>query len=131
MYDEIANITKGRPSLMGFFIGGLAQDSFSREAGSGPFVNRIKSWAFFLMKGGRHFEGGCGGQEERMELPTVYYMGLGLASMFTYHYWDKHLRKQKCRRCGQKVKRTGHYYCYPCFTERAREEAIRYVDQGL
>jgi hypothetical protein len=51
MYKRIDSITKGRPSLMGFFIGGLAQDSFSREAEGGFFVSRIKSWAFCL-KGG-------------------------------------------------------------------------------
>ena len=54
--NKIDSITKGRPSLMGFFIGGLAQDSFSREAGSGFFVNRIKSWAFLYgdLKGKRN-----------------------------------------------------------------------------
>ena len=68
-----------------------------------------------------------------MELPTVYYLGLGLLSMGAYHYWDKYLRKQKCRRCGRRVKRTGHYYCYPCFIEKAleKEVVIQNVDKGL
>ena len=67
-----------------------------------------------------------------MELPTVYYLGLGLASMFTYHFWDKYLHQVHCQRCGQKVKRTGHYYCYPCFMEKAREkEVIQNVNKSL
>jgi hypothetical protein len=48
---EIDIITKGRPSLMGFFIVGLALDSSSRKTGGVFFVNRIKSRAFFLEGG--------------------------------------------------------------------------------
>jgi len=51
MYDEVAKTTKGCPGLTGFFIGGLARDSFSREAEGGFFVGRSKSRAFCL-KGG-------------------------------------------------------------------------------
>jgi hypothetical protein len=30
------------------------------------------------------------------------------------------------------VKRTGHYYCYPCFMEKAREkEVIQNVNKSL
>ena len=40
--------TSGCPGLTGFFIGGVARDSFSREAEGGFEVGRCKSRAFFL-----------------------------------------------------------------------------------
>jgi hypothetical protein len=75
---------------------------------------------------------GCAQEGEvEMELPSIVYLGAGLAMMGGYHLWDKNFRKRRCIICGDTLRSRSKYYCRICFLDRTRMKGVLPNAKGM